>query len=33
MRELPKIKVVIENEPSEEAIKDLADYLLKVAQK
>lgn len=33
MKELPKIKVIIKNKPSAEAIKNLADYLSKVAQK
>lgn len=33
MKELPKIKVIIENEPFVEAIKNIADYLTKVAQK
>ncbi len=33
MKEMPEIEVIIENEPSAEAIKNLADYLSKVAQK
>lgn len=33
MKELPTIKVIIENEPSVEAVKSIADYLTKVAQK
>ncbi|MED3395508.1 hypothetical protein [Bacillus wiedmannii] len=33
MKELPKIKVIIENEPSAKVVKNIADYLKKVAQK
>lgn len=33
MKELPTIKVIIENEPSAEAVKNIANYLTKVAQK
>ena len=31
-KKLPKINVVVVNEPSEEAIKDVAQYLSKIAQ-
>jgi len=31
-KKLPKINVVVVNEPSEEAIKDMAQYLSTVAQ-
>ncbi|MFK4313120.1 hypothetical protein ABH953_001930 [Bacillus sp. RC236] len=30
MKKLPKIKLIIENEPSEKAIKDIAEYLTKI---
>ncbi len=33
MKELPKIKVTETNKPSVESLKNLADYLSRVAQK
>lgn len=33
MMELLKIKVIIENEPSEEVVKKIVDYLTKVVRK
>jgi len=31
MKKLPEIKIIVENEPSVERLKDLAEYLTKIA--